>query len=548
MSDEREPAGAADVGLRRALLSVSDKTGLVELGRALARHDVELVSTGGTARALRDAGLAVVDVADLTGFPEMMDGRVKTLHPKVHGGLLARRDDAAHVAAMDTHAIGAIDLVVCNLYPFERTVAGGAGRDEIIENIDIGGPSMVRSAAKNHASVAVVTDPADYGELIAELDTGGGATGLALRTRLAAKAYAATAAYDAAIANWFAWGDAFTHPLGADAMRATAFPATMPLAFRRHDVLRYGENPHQQAAFYTGQSAGSGGLADARQVQGKALSYNNYNDADAALELLAEFHDGPPTVVIVKHANPCGVGSGDDLVDAYRKALACDSVSAFGGIVAANRPLDAATAEAMTGIFTEVVCAPDADDDAKAVFAGKKNLRLLLIGELPDPARSGFTMKTIGGGLLLQSRDAELVSGELTCVTDRAPTEAERADCMFAWTVAKHVKSNAIVYAKDGATAGIGAGQMNRRDSARVAAEKAREAAGEHGWEQPRTVGSAVASDAFFPFADGLLAAVEAGATAVIQPGGSIRDEEVIAAANEAGLAMLFTNTRHFRH
>jgi phosphoribosylaminoimidazolecarboxamide formyltransferase / IMP cyclohydrolase len=529
------------IQIRRALLSVSDKTGLVELGQALAAQGVELVSTGGTAKALRDAGLAVRDISDLTGFPEMMDGRVKTLHPKVHGGLLAVRDDAAHMVSVAEHAIGMIDLVVVNLYPFAATVAKGASRDEIIENIDIGGPSMVRSAAKNHAFVAIVTDPADYASVAS------GKTDAALRIRLAAKAYALTAAYDAAIANWFAFDDAFTHPLGFEAMGATPFPKTLPLGLSHAETLRYGENPHQMAALYTGRVLGAHGIAQAKQVQGKALSYNNYNDADAALELVSEFRDGPPTVVIVKHANPCGVATAATLIEAYREALACDSVSAFGGIIAVNRPLDGPTAEAISDIFTEVVCAPDADDAAREVFEKKKNLRLLLTGDLPDPRREGFAFKTIAGGLLLQSRDNGQL-GDLKTVTKRAPTAQELADCRFAWTIAKHVKSNAIVYAKDGVTAGIGAGQMNRRDSARIAAIKAREAAETYGWNNARTVGSAVASDAFFPFADGLLAAVEAGATAVIQPGGSMRDDEVIAAADEAGIAMVFTGMRHFRH
>jgi len=524
------------VPIQRALLSVSDKTGLVDLARALAAHGVELVSTGGTARALRDAGLAVRDVADLTGFPEMMDGRVKTLHPAVHGGLLGVRDDPAHLAAMAEHGIGAIDLVVVNLYPFEATVAKGAGRDEVIENIDIGGPSMVRSAAKNHRSVAIVTDPADYPALVAEIEADGG-TGLATRRRLAARAYAATAAYDAAIAGWFAATD-----------QGETFPDTLPLAFVRHpEPLRYGENPHQSGALYLPRGSAVRGIAHACQIQGKALSYNNLNDADAALELVSEFRDGPPTVVIVKHANPCGVASADTLVEAYRTALACDTVSAFGGIIAVNRPLDGETAHAMAAIFTEVVAAPDADDEAKAVFAAKKNLRLLLTGDLPDPAREGLALKSIAAGLLVQSRDNGRL-GDLTVVTRREPTPQELADCRFAWTVAKHVKSNAIVYACGGSTAGIGAGQMNRLESARIAAWKAKDAADKAGWAEPRTIGSAVASDAFFPFADGLMAAVEAGATAVIQPGGSIRDDEVIAAADAAGLAMVFTGIRHFRH
>ena len=519
------------ITIRRALLSVSDKTGVVDLARALAAKGVELVSTGGTAKALRDAGLDVRDVSDLTGFPEMMDGRVKTLHPMVHGGLLAVRDDPDHAAAMTEHGIGAIDLVVVNLYPFEATVARGADRDTVIENIDIGGPSMVRSAAKNHAYVACLTDPADYAIVAA------GETTLDQRKRFAAKAFAATASYDGAIARWFGTVD-----------QAEAFPAVLPVTMTRAASLRYGENPHQSAAFYTA-SDGVRGIGQARQVQGKELSYNNLNDADAALELVAEFRDGPPTVVIVKHANPCGVASGDDLVSAYKAALQCDSVSAFGGIIAVNRPLDGPTAEAISDIFTEVVCAPDADDAAKAVFAKKKNLRLILTGDLANPARGGMSLRTIAGGALFQSRDnGRITRDDVKVVTKRAPTTQELTDCLFAWTVAKHVKSNAIVYAKDGSTAGIGAGQMNRRDSARIAAAKAIEAADTYNWAVPRTKGSSVASDAFFPFADGLLAAVEAGATAVIQPGGSMRDDEVIAAADEAGLAMVFTGMRHFRH
>jgi len=528
----------SDIKIRRALLSVSDKAGLAELGQALARHGVELVSTGGTAKALREAGLDVRDVSDLTGFPEMMDGRIKTLHPKVHGGLLAVRDNPDHAAAMAEHDIGPIDLVVVNLYPFAQTVARGAERHEIIENIDIGGPSMVRSAAKNHGFVTIATDPADYAELIAALDADDGATSIDLRRRFAAKAFAATASYDGAIAQWFAFAD-----------QRQSFPDSLPLTLRRADELRYGENPHQQAALYIPAGPHSSGIAQAQQIQGKALSYNNYNDADAALELVSEFAGQGPSCVIVKHANPCGVAAGATLIDAYQAALACDSVSAFGGIVAVNEPLTAEAAQAITGIFTEVVIAPDADEEARAIFAAKKNLRLLLTGALPDAARSGLTLKSIAGGYLLQSRDNGRVSrDQLKVVTKRAPTDQELADCLFAWTVAKHVKSNAIVYAKGGATAGIGAGQMNRLESARIAAWKARDAADKAGWAEPRTIGSAVASDAFFPFADGLLAAVEAGATAVIQPGGSIRDDEVIAAADEAGLAMVFTGMRHFRH
>ncbi len=528
----------SEVTIGRALLSVSDKSGLVELGRALAARGVELVSTGGTARALREAGLAVADISDLTGFPEMMDGRVKTLHPKVHGGLLAVRDNPEHAAAMADHDISAIDLVVVNLYPFEATVARGAARDDVIENIDIGGPSMVRSAAKNHQFVAIVTDPADYGALIAELETTGGATTLAFRRRLAAKAYAATAAYDAAIAAWFARIDQGQH-----------FPDVLTGSHRLVTTLRYGENPHQAAALYVPRSTEVIGLPQAEQVQGKELSYNNYNDANAAIELIAEFGDAEPTVVIVKHANPCGVAHAPSLVEAWHAALACDAVSAFGGIVATNVALDGPTAEAITAIFTEVVIAPGADDAARAAFATRKNLRLLIVPGLPRADRAGLTTVPIAGGLLVQDRDnGRLNPADCKVVTRRAPTDREMADALFAWTVAKHVKSNAIVYARDGVTAGIGAGQMNRRDSSRIAAAKAREAAQTHGWDQPRTVGSAVASDAFFPFADGLLAAAEAGATCVIQPGGSIRDDEVIKAADEAGLAMVFTGMRHFRH
>ena len=525
------------VPIRRALLSLSDKSGLDIIAAALVRHSVELVSTGGTAAALRKLGHQVRDVAELTGFPEMMDGRVKTLHPKVHGALLGVRDDQAHVASMEQQGIAPIDLVVVNLYPFEATLMRGAGRDEIIENIDIGGPAMVRSAAKNHAFVAIVTDPGDYARLIEQLDAHGG-TDLDFRRKLAAKAFALTAAYDAMISSWFAFGD-----------QGERFPDTLALTAIRAKVLRYGENPHQHAALYLPAGPRKCGIADGEQVQGKALSYNNINDADAALDLIAEFRDRAPTAVIVKHANPCGVASAATLAEAYCAALACDSVSAFGGIIAVNRALDRETAEAISDIFTEVVVAPAADEAARSVFAKKKNLRLLLTGDLPDPARGGLTLKSIIGGYLVQSRDNLRVDGEmLRIVTRRAPSERELADCLFAWTVAKHVKSNAIVYVKDEATVGIGAGQMNRRDSARIAAAKAVEAAATMGWPRPRTNGSAVASDAFFPFADGLMAAVEAGATAVIQPGGSIRDEEVIAAADEAGLAMVFTGVRHFRH
>ena len=517
---------------------MSDKAGLVELGQALGARGVELVSTGGTAKALRDAGLAVKDISELTGFPEMMDGRVKTLHPKVHGGLLAVRDNPEHAAAMADHDIGAIDLVVVNLYPFEATVARGADRDEVIENIDIGGPSMVRSAAKNHEYVAIVTDPADYGDLLAELEQTDGGTTLAFRRKLAARAYAATAAYDAAISQWFASVD-----------QQEKFPPRVSMTRVLAGTLRYGENPHQDAALYIPAGPHAKGLPQAEQVQGKELSYNNYNDANAAFELAAEFAGQDPAVVIVKHANPCGVAQGASLLEAWQGALACDDVSAFGGIVATNVPLDGPTAEAICQIFTEVVVASGADEEARAFFAKKKNLRLLLTDGLPDPRRAGQTAVPIVGGILVQDRDnGAITAADLKVVTKRAPSEQELKDCLFAWTVARHVKSNAIVYARDGVTAGIGAGQMNRRDSSRIAAMKAAEAAAKFGWAQSRTVGSAVASDAFFPFADGLLAAAEAGATAVIQPGGSIRDDEVIAAADAAGLAMVFTGMRHFRH
>ncbi|HVY58909.1 MAG TPA: bifunctional phosphoribosylaminoimidazolecarboxamide formyltransferase/IMP cyclohydrolase [Xanthobacteraceae bacterium] len=523
--------------VRRALLSVSDKEGLVDLARTLADHGIELVSTGGTKAALAQAGLPVADVADLTGFPEMMDGRVKTLHPGVHGGLLAVRTRAEHVAAMEQHGIRPIDLLVVNLYPFEATVQKGADFDTCIENIDIGGPAMIRAAAKNHADVAVVVDPADYPLLVKELADHDGATTVGLRRRLAAKAYARTAVYDAAISNWL-----------ADHIGESA-PTFRAVGGRLVEALRYGENPHQSAAFYRTPEARPG-VATARQLQGKQLSYNNINDTDAAYECVAEFDPArTPACVIAKHANPCGVAEGATLVEAYRKALRCDPVSAYGGIIAVNRPLDAEAARAITEIFTEVIIAPDASEEAIAIVAAKKNLRLLLAGGLPDPRAPGMSVKTVAGGLLVQSRDnATVEQMQLTTVTRRAPTEAEMRDMRFAFRVAKHVKSNTIVYARDGATVGIGAGQMSRVDAARIAARKAEDAAAQSGAGEPLTKGSVVASDAFFPFADGLLVAVEAGATAVIQPGGSMRDEEVIRAADEHGIAMVFTGTRHFRH
>ena len=520
--------------LTRALISVSDKAGLTDLAKALAARGVELVSTGGTAAALRAAGIAVRDVSELTEFPEMMDGRVKTLHPMVHGGLLALRDDPGHMAAMAAHGIVPIDLLVVNLYPFEATVARGASHEETIENIDIGGPAMIRAAAKNHGHVCVVTDPEDYAPLLAEMDANGGQTRLAFRQRLAQTAYARTGAYDAAVSNWMA------QALDMPTPRRRVFAGTLAQG------LRYGENPHQAAAFYTDGSARPG-VASARQHQGKELSYNNINDTDAAFELVSEFAE--PAVAIIKHANPCGVATGASLAEAYGRAFDCDRTSAFGGIIALNRPIDGPTAEAITGIFTEVVIAPGADADALAVFAGKKNLRLLTTAALADPRAPGLAFRQVGGGFLVQDRDNGHVSAaDLKVVTKRAPSAKELSDLLFAWTVAKHVKSNAIVYAKDGATVGIGAGQMSRIDSTRIAAHKARDMAEALGLPATPTKGSVVASDAFFPFADGLLAAAEAGATAIIQPGGAMRDADVIAAADAAGLAMVFTGQRHFRH
>jgi phosphoribosylaminoimidazolecarboxamide formyltransferase/IMP cyclohydrolase len=526
-----------DAAIRRALISVSDKTGLIPFTQALAAHGVEVLSTGGTAKALKDAGLLVRDVAEYTGFPEMMDGRLKTLHPKVHGGLLAVRDDPAHTAAAQAHGIGLIDLLVVNLYPFEATVAKGAPFVECIENIDIGGPAMIRAAAKNHAGVTVVVDPEDYAVVLDAMQQNAGATTLALRKTLAAKAYARTAAYDAAIGGWF-----------ADTLGEMA-PAWRAVGGRLAQELRYGENPHQWAAFYkTGERRP--GVATAVQHQGKELSYNNLNDTDAAFELVSEFDPKThPAVAIIKHANPCGVAVGSTLAEAYVKALRCDPVSAFGGIIALNGTIDAATAREITGLFTEVVIAPDATDEAKAIFAEKKNLRLLTTGGVASPSAPGLTFRSLAGGFLVQSRDDAVVEEmQLKVVTRRQPSAQELADLKFAFKVAKHVKSNAIVYVKEGATVGVGAGQMSRVDSARIAAWKSLEAAKAVGAAEPLAKGSVVASDAFFPFADGLLAAAEAGATAVIQPGGSMRDAEVIKVADDAGLAMVFTGVRHFRH
>jgi len=521
----------------RALISVSDKTGLVEFAHALATHGVELVSTGGTRKALAEAGLAVRDVADLTHFPEMMDGRLKTLHPKVHGGLLAIRENPEHEAAMLAHDIRPIDLLVVNLYPFESTLAKGAPFEECIENIDIGGPAMIRAASKNHDDVAVVVDPNDYGALIEELASTKGATRLATRRRLAQKAFARTAAYDAAISNWLA------QELGE------ASPPLRAFGGRLAEPMRYGENPHQSAGFYlTGEKRP--GVATARQLQGKQLSYNNINDTDAAFECVAEFDPArTAAVVIVKHANPCGVAEGVTLAQAYEKALRCDPVSAFGGIVALNRKLDADAAREIVKIFTEVIIAPDADEESVEIIGAKKNLRLLLTGGLPDPRAPGLAHRSVSGGFLAQSRDNAVIEDmNLQVVTKRQPTAQELADLKFAFRVVKHVKSNAIVYAKDAATVGIGAGQMSRVDSSRIAAHKAQEAARAAGLTESLAKGAVVASDAFFPFADGLLAAAEAGATAVIQPGGSINDKDVIAAADKQGLAMVFTGVRHFRH
>ncbi|MEL6809119.1 MAG: bifunctional phosphoribosylaminoimidazolecarboxamide formyltransferase/IMP cyclohydrolase [Pseudomonadota bacterium] len=521
--------------LRRALISVSDKTGLVEFATALAGQGIELLSTGGTARALRDAGLNVKDVADITGFPEMMDGRVKTLHPVVHGGLLALRDNDDHVASMKEHGIGPIDLVVVNLYPFEETVAKGAPYGDVIENIDIGGPAMIRSAAKNHGFVTVVVDVADYDAVLSELSEHAGKTTYALRQQLAQTAYARTAAYDTAVSTWMA------AQVGQTPRRRT-FGGTLA------QNLRYGENPHQAAAFYTDGTARPG-VATATQHQGKELSYNNINDTDAAFELVSEFAGQGPACAIIKHANPCGVATGSTLVEAYTRAFDCDRTSAFGGIIALNQPLDGETAQAIAGIFTEVVIAPGADADAIGLFGQKKNLRLLTTEGLGDPAAAALAVKQVSGGFLVQDKDVgRITRDDLKVVTRRAPSEQELADMLFAWTVAKHVKSNAIIYVKDGATVGVGAGQMSRVDSTRIAARKAEDMAEAMGLPAPLTQGSVVASDAFFPFADGLITAAEAGATALIQPGGSMRDDEVIAAADEAGLAMVFTGMRHFRH
>jgi phosphoribosylaminoimidazolecarboxamide formyltransferase / IMP cyclohydrolase len=525
----------APTPIRRALLSVSDKTGLVDLAKTLAGRGVALLSTGGTAKALRDAGLAVADVAGVTKFPEMMDGRVKTLHPAIHGGILARRDNPDDRAMMQKHGIEPIDLVVINLYPFEQTVARGAAFDDCVENIDIGGPALIRAAAKNHAFVAVVTDPADYAAVLAEMEANNGAVTGALRRTLAGRAFQRTAAYDAAIGGWFA------------GIEKEDFTPAIAFAGRLQETLRYGENPHQKAALYLDRTHPRPGVATSKQIQGKELSFNNLNDTDAAYECVAEFET--TAITIIKHANPCGVALGSNLKDAYLKALACDPVSAFGGIVAANRTLDAATAEEIAKLFVEVVIAPDFEPGALAALARKKNVRVLAAGGLPDAAAVGLQVRSLAGGYLVQTRDSgRIQASDLKVVTKRKPTDAEIEDLLFAFRVGKHVKSNAIVYARNGATVGIGAGQMSRVDSSRIAAWKAEEAARAANEAASRAKGSVVASDAFFPFADGMLACIEAGATAVIQPGGSIRDEEVIRAADEHGIAMVFTGMRHFRH
>lgn len=526
--------------VRRALLSVSDKSRLLDQAKALSKRGVHLVSTGGTRKAISDAGIDVKDVSDLTRFPEMMDGRVKTLHPMVHGGLLGDRDLSSHVTAMEDHDILPIDLLIVNLYPFENAVASGAGYETCIENIDIGGPAMIRAAAKNHAHVAVCVDAEDVDAVLADMDANDGHVSGTLRQRLAHKSYARTAAYDAAISNYF-----------ANHLEDIA-PPYRAQAGSLKQTLRYGENPHQTAAFYS-DGSDRPGVATAQQLQGKALSYNNINDTDAAYELVAEFghadKGAKPAVAIIKHANPCGVAVADNFITAYRQALACDPVSAFGGIVALNGTLDAETAKDIIKVFTEVVIAPAADEDAIEVFAKKKNLRLLIAGGLPNPQDASLTQRNVAGGILVQDRDNGYVDpADMKVVTKRAPTEAEMADMLMAWKVAKHVKSNAIVYVKDGATAGVGAGQMSRIDSARIAARKALDAQKAAGWDTPKTQGCACASDAFFPFPDGMLSAAEAGATAIIQPGGSIKDDDVIKAADEAGLAMVMTGMRHFRH
>jgi len=521
--------------IARALISVSDKTGLIALATQLITYGIEILSTGGSAEKLRQAGIQVTEVSDYTGFPEMMDGRVKTLHPRIHGGLLQRPTDLNHKKAAQKHNIPSIELIIVNLYPFRTTVAKGADFETCVENIDIGGPAMIRAASKNHEFVTVITDPSQYDDVLAELKNNDGSTTLSFRKKLAAEAYAHTASYDSAISTWFA------QQLGNE------YPETITFSGQKRQSLRYGENPHQSAAFYVTDSKRVG-IASAIQIQGKELSYNNLNDTDAAFELVAEFTEDP-AVAIIKHANPSGVAIGANLLEAYQAALACDPISAFGGILAFNRPLDGATAKLVSELFVEVIIAPDLDNVAKEILAAKKNVRVLLTRTMPDPREPGHLIKSVSGGYLLQTRDNIILDqSQLKCVTERQPTETEMRDMLFAFTVGKHVKSNTIVYAKNRATVGIGAGQMSRVDAALIAARKANDIAKMKNLPQPLTVGSAAASDAFFPFADGLLSVAEAGATAVIQPGGSMRDAEVIEAANKAGLAMIFTGTRHFRH
>jgi phosphoribosylaminoimidazolecarboxamide formyltransferase / IMP cyclohydrolase len=518
--------------IKRALISVSDKTGLVEFGKFLADNNIEILSTGGSAKALSDAGIPVIEVSEHTGFPEIMDGRVKTLQPIIHGGLLAVRGNLEHEAAMKKHNIAPIDLLCVNLYPFEETVATGGEFSECIENIDIGGPALIRAAAKNHAFVTVLVSPNDYALVMNEMKAGEGATSDEFRKQLAATAFAHTSCYDAAISSWFSGhlGD--------------TLPQRIALGGLRKQTMRYGENPHQEAAFYT-NGENRPGVATAKQLQGKELSFNNLNDTDAAFELIAEFQN--TACAIIKHANPCGVAYGKTMADAYRKALACDTESAFGGIVALNRALDVETAELIASLFSEVVIAPEVDGGALEILAQKKNLRVLTTGGMPDPTATSMMIRSLSGGYLVQGRDNQVLE-DMKIVTKRHPTEQEMDDLKFAFTVGKHVKSNAIIYVRNGATVGIGAGQMSRVNSSRIAAWKAADAAKVAGEVESWAIGSVVASDAFFPFADGLLAAAEAGATAIIQPGGSMRDDEVIAAADDAGLSMIMTGMRHFKH
>jgi phosphoribosylaminoimidazolecarboxamide formyltransferase/IMP cyclohydrolase len=522
--------------IANALISVSDKSGIAPFAKALHEMGVHIISTGGTAALLEKEGIPVAPVSDVTGAPEMMDGRVKTLNPIIHGGILARRDSDDHLSAMKTHKIPSIDLVVVNLYPFGSVLTRqDAERDELVENIDIGGPAMIRAAAKNHDFVTVITDAGAYETVLSEILDGG--VSLATRRRLAAQAYAHTACYDAAIAAW----------MRADGHDDT-LPASLAMGGLRRETLRYGENPHQDAALYhLPERSTRPGVLTATQIQGKPLSYNNINDTDAAFELVSEF--ALPSVAIIKHANPCGVASHDNILSAWKNALACDPVSAFGGIIALNRPLEADLAKEIASLFTEVVIAPGASDDARAIMATKPNLRLLVTEDMPDPAEPRLMIRSVSGGFLAQSADTGQISeNDLKCVTRLKPSPQQMTDMMFAMRVAKHVKSNAIVYAKDGATVAVGAGQMSRLDSSRIAAQKAADIAKEAGLETSPIIGAVVASDAFFPFPDGLLAAASAGATAVIQPGGSMKDDEVIAAADDAGLAMVFTGMRHFRH